>query len=183
MRNICCKIWPNIGKKFVKLFRNRQHHLFQIYQVIVYFGKTSFLHYFLPIGQGRIKVFSYVCVCVCVCVCVYVCVCVGRGVAVNKTFGHHGWPTNKNLAKTSKRRPLENGPKFGPKYKWFKIACLEFFFWNRNIILGIQLFCIRPHVPVTLPGFFLISDFLAESFKANKNYRKRSFILQCSFAQ
>ena len=34
------------------------------------------------------------------------------------------------MAKTSKRRPLENGPKFGPKYKCFKIACLEFFFWK-----------------------------------------------------
>ena len=28
-----------------------------------------------------------------------------------------------------------------------------------------------------------ISDFLAESLKANKNYRKRSLILQYSFAQ
>ena len=30
---------------------------------------------------------------------------------------------------------------------------------------------------------FLVSDFLAESLKANTNYWKRSLILQCGFAQ
>ena len=36
-----------------------------------------------------------------------------------------------------------------------------------------QLFYIRPHVLVDIIRVFLISDFLAESLKASKNYRKK----------
>ena len=63
----------------------------------------------------------------------------------------------------------------------------------QNLIFGILLlkmlfpannFFIFNHVPVDIiRGFFSISDFLAESLKANKNYRQRSLILQYSFAQ
>ena len=46
--------------------------------------------------------------------------------------------------------------------------------WNyfiENIISGIQLFYINPHVSANIiKVFFLISDFLEESLKANKNY-------------
>ena len=42
---------------------------------------------------------------------------------------------------------------------------------------------IRPQIPVDIISLFLISDFLAESLKANKNWRKRLLILQFSFAQ
>ena len=45
--------------------------------------------------------------------------------------------------------------------------------WNsffENIFSGIQCLYICPDVPVDIVGvFFLISDFLAESLKANKN--------------
>ena len=39
-----------------------------------------------------------------------------------------------------------------------------------------------PHVPVDIISF-CIPEFVAENLKANKNQRKRSRILQCSFAQ
>ena len=47
--------------------------------------------------------------------------------------------------------------------------------WNyfiENIISGIQLRYIDPHVPADIIKvcFFFISDFLEESLKANKNY-------------
>ena len=46
--------------------------------------------------------------------------------------------------------------------------------WNyfiENIISGIQLFYINPHVSANIiKVFFLISDFLEESLQANKNY-------------
>ena len=63
----------------------------------------------------------------------------------------------------------------------------------QNLIFGILLlkmlfpannFFIFNHVPVDIiRGFFSISDFLAESLKANKNYPQRSLILQYGFAQ
>ena len=53
----------------------------------------------------------------------------------------------------------------------------------KNIISIIQPFYIRPDVPVNIRVFLFISHFLAESLKTNKNQRKRSLILQYSFAQ
>ena len=44
--------------------------------------------------------------------------------------------------------------------------------WNsflENVISGIQKFYICPDVSVDIISLFLISDFLAESLKANKN--------------
>ena len=38
-----------------------------------------------------------------------------------------------------------------------------------NIILGIQIFYISPHVLVDIIRAFFIPDFLAESLKADKN--------------
>ena len=59
--------------------------------------------------------------------------------------------------------------------------------WNsvfENLVSGIQSFYICPDLPLHfIRFFFLISDFLAESSKANKNKKKRSHILQYSFAQ
>ena len=58
--------------------------------------------------------------------------------------------------------------------------------WNsffENIILGIQSFYICPDAPVDIIRVFLITDFLAENLKANKNLQKRSHVLQYSFAQ
>ena len=40
-----------------------------------------------------------------------------------------------------------------------------------------------PHVPVDIIRVFFIPEFVAENLKANKNQRKRSLILQYSFAQ
>ena len=48
---------------------------------------------------------------------------------------------------------------------------------------GIQIFYICPHASVDIIRVFLISDFLAESLKASKNYRKNFLILQYTFAQ
>ena len=59
--------------------------------------------------------------------------------------------------------------------------------WNsffEKIILGIQSFYICPYAPVNIIRvFILILDFLAGSFKADKNQQKILHILQYSFAQ
>ena len=68
-----------------------------------------------------------------------------------------------------RRKAVPQKTNFGPKYKWFKISYLEFFFFE-NIISSIKFFYIRPDVPVDIIRvFFLISDFLAESLKAKKS--------------
>ena len=51
------------------------------------------------------------------------------------------------------------------------IFILFYFIYFENIILGIQLFYIRSNVPVIIRVLF-ISDFLAESLKANKTSKK-----------
>ena len=58
--------------------------------------------------------------------------------------------------------------------------------WNsffENIISSIQRFYICPDFPVDIIRVFLISYFLAESLKANKNQQKRPDNLQYSFSQ
>ena len=62
--------------------------------------------------------------------------------------------------------------------------------WNscfENICSSIKRFYICTEVPVEFQKFtgriYRISDFLAESLRANKNYLKRSHIIQYSFAQ
>ena len=53
----------------------------------------------------------------------------------------------------------------------------------QNLIFVILFLKISfPHVPVDIISFF-IPEFVAENLKANKNQRKRSLILQYSFAQ
>ena len=51
--------------------------------------------------------------------------------------------------------------------------------WNsffKNIISGIQLFCVRPHDPVDIIRVFLISYLLAESLKASqKSFKLHKF--------
>ena len=59
--------------------------------------------------------------------------------------------------------------KLGPKYKWFKISYLQFFFWK---------YFFRP-----TRSIFFIPEFVAENLKANKNQPKRSLIWKYSFAQ
>ena len=57
----------------------------------------------------------------------------------------------------------------------FGILCLKILFRAYNVFIFVQTF------QWTSSEFFLISDFLAESLKANKNWQKRSHILQYSF--
>ena len=71
----------------------------------------------------------------------------------------------------------------GEKFKknenetWTKIQMIQ------NLIFVILFLKISfPHVPVDIISFF-IPEFVAENLKANKNQRKRSLILQNSFAQ
>ena len=59
----------------------------------------------------------------------------------------------------------------------FGILFLKILFRAYNFFIFVQTF------QWTSSEFLLISDFLTESLKANKNLRKRSFILQYSFAQ
>ena len=69
---------------------------------------------------------------------------------------------------------------FMVRYKRFKIS----YFFFRKYFSRAYNFFIRPHVPVDIIKVFsLISDFLVESLKANKNWQKRSLILQYSFAR
>ena len=74
--------------------------------------------------------------------------------------------------------------KFGPKYKWsknliFGILFLKVLFRAYKAFIFVQTF------QWISSEFFLISDFLPESRKANKkkNLQKRSHVLQYSFAQ
>ena len=72
--------------------------------------------------------------------------------------------------------------RFGPKYKWFKnlifgILFLKILFWAYKVFIFVQT------LQWISSEFFLITDFLAENLKANKNLQKRSHVLQYSFAQ
>ena len=61
----------------------------------------------------------------------------------------------------------------------FGILFSKTLFRTYNVFVFVQTFHLTsPELP-----FFLISNFLAERLKANKNYQKRSHILQYSFAQ
>ena len=69
--------------------------------------------------------------------------------------------------------------KFGPKYKWFKISYLEFFFLK--YYFGHTFLCLprRSSEYYQRLFFFLIWDFPGESLKANKNSKKIThFIIQ-----
>ena len=59
----------------------------------------------------------------------------------------------------------------------FRILFLKILFQAYNFFIFAQMF------QRTSSEFLYISDLLAESFKSNKNQRKRSFIVQCSFAR
>ena len=59
----------------------------------------------------------------------------------------------------------------------FVILFLKIFFWAYNFFIIVYT------CQWISSEFFLIPDFVAESIKANKNLRKRSIILQYSFAQ
>ena len=67
--------------------------------------------------------------------------------------------------------------KFGPKYKLLKISNLEFFFCKYFFGHKILLYS-STRSSGHYQSFFFISDFLAESLEAMKNYLKRSLILQ-----
>ena len=77
---------------------------------------------------------------------------------------------NKRKAKTPYSSPPQK-TKFRPKYKWLKISCLEIFLGN--IILGIQLLYIRPHVPVDITRVFF-SYFRFSGRKTNSTIQLRS---------
>ena len=59
----------------------------------------------------------------------------------------------------------------------FGILFVKILFWYTTFL------CLSRRSSGHHQSFFLISDFLAESFKANKKYQERSHILQYSFAQ
>ena len=100
-----------------------------------------------------------------------------EGGRLSKNVDHQGWPTTKNALKLSPPKK-----KFVPKYKWFKnlifgIIFLKILFRAYKVFIFVQTF------QWISSEFFLFSDFLAESLKGNKNWQKRSHILQYSFAQ
>ena len=79
---------------------------------------------------------------------------------LSNNAGHHGWPTTKKL---KKNHWLER-PKTVPLKDEIsaKINNSKFYIWNsffENIFLGIQLFYIRPHVPVDIIRVFLFQIF------------------------
>ena len=47
----------------------------------------------------------------------------------------------------------------------------------------LRAYSLGPHVPLDIIRVYFIPKFVAENLKANKNQRKRSLILQYSFAQ
>ena len=83
------------------------------------------------------------------------------------------------MAETSQSSPPEN--QFRTKVLMIQNLLFGFFIFFENIISGIQLFYIRSNVHVVI-RFFFISDFLAESLNANKTSKKKSLVLQYSFA-
>ena len=119
---------------------------------------------------------------------------------LSNSVDHHDWPTTKNA--------LTQSPKQLNLHQNIKNLIFIILFFG-NIISSIKSFYIYPDVPMNIPrrssghhqtfqwispdvpvditrrstgyhqSFFLISDFLAECLKANKNYKKRSHILQC----
>ena len=116
-----------------------------------------------------------------------------NGGGLSKIFGHHGAQQRRKIErkkhwlKRSKTvsqnvwspwlsgvKKLNQKTKFGPKYKCFKTSYLDFFF--ENIFSDIQLFYIRPHVPVDIIRVFF-------NFRFFSRKSQRSLILQYSFAQ
>ena len=102
---------------------------------------------------------------------------VGVEGGLSKNVDDQGWSTTKNALKLSpKNRNLDQNINDS------KISYLEFFFWKyyfgHTRFLYLSRRSSRHH-----QSFFLISDFLAESLKANKNLQKRSHVLQYSFAR
>ena len=96
---------------------------------------------------------------------------------LSKNVDHQGWPTTKSTLKLSpKNEDLDQNINDS------KISYLEFFFWKYYFGHTKFLYLSRRSSGYH-QSFFLISDFLAENLKANKNLQKRSHVLQYSFAQ
>ena len=89
-----------------------------------------------------------------------------------------GW--RQKIKKTLDKNALKQSRKM--KLKSIVTRSLMTFKKLREMKIFKQLY-IRQKVPVNIISLFLISDFLAESLKANKNWRKRLLIWQYSFAQ
>ena len=82
--------------------------------------------------------------------------------------GQRGKIKRKNWLKHPKAVPQKT--KFGPKYNWFKISHLEFFYWKYYSWHTTFLYpsaCSSGHHQ----SFFLIPDFLEEILKAKRIYR------------
>ena len=90
------------------------------------------------------------------------------GGRLTKNIGHHGWPTTKIKKNWLKSLKQSSKSKFGPKYKWLKMSFLEIFFWKYYFGHTTFLYSSK-RSNGHHQSFFLISDFLAESLKANKN--------------
>ena len=86
----------------------------------------------------------------------------------------------QKIKKTLDKNALKQSRKM--KLKSIVTRSLMTFKKLREMKIFKQLY-IRPQVPVDIISLFLISDFPAESLKANKNWRKTLLILQYGFAQ
>ena len=107
-----------------------------------------------------------------------VVVVVGGGwVKVSAAMAGRRWKIEKKKQWLKRLNAVHQKTKFGPKYKWFKISYLKSFFWK--YFFGHTAFLYSS----TRFSGHLQSFICSEIVKASKNYRKRSLILQYSFAQ
>ena len=60
---------------------------------------------------------------------------------------------------------------FGPKYKWFKISNLYFFFWK--YFFGLTLFYNRLHMPVDIIRVFFNSRFCSRKYQSQQKLTKK----------
>ena len=107
-----------------------------------------------------------------------VVVVVGRGwVKMSAAMAGRRWKFEKKKHWLKRLNAVHQKTKFGPKYKWFKISYLKSFFWK--YFFGHTTFLYSS----TRFSGHLQSFIYSEIVKTSKNYRKRSLILQYSFAQ
>ena len=93
---------------------------------------------------------------------------------LSNNAGHNGWPTTKKLKKKhwlkrSKTVPLKSEISA-------KINNSKFYIWNsffENIFLGIQLFYIRPHVPVDIIRVFFYFRFSNRKSQSQQKLAKK----------
>ena len=96
-----------------------------------------------------------------------------------------GWQwiiKKKHWLKHPKAVPPHKKKETGPKFKWFKLSYLEFFFWKYYFGDTAFLYlsrCSSGHHQ----SFFLISDVLSQNQQKQKLAKQVTIFLQYSFAQ